>query len=38
MNPDSADQNEQNIVTVRGEGLEVHFQADAGLLARRICV
>jgi phosphatidylserine decarboxylase len=37
MNPASADQNEQNIVTVRGEqGIEVTFKQIAGLLARRI--
>jgi len=36
MNPDSADRNEQNIVTVRGEGIEVTFKQIAGLLARRI--
>ena len=36
MNPASADQNEQNIVTVSGEGLEVTFKQIAGLLARRI--
>jgi phosphatidylserine decarboxylase len=40
MNPASADRNEQNIVTVRGEGadagLEVTFKQIAGLLARRI--
>lgn len=37
MNPASADQNEQNIVTVQGEGgLEVTFKQIAGLLARRI--
>jgi phosphatidylserine decarboxylase len=39
MNPDSADQNEQNIVTVRGEGPnapEIVFKQIAGLLARRI--
>ena len=36
MNPASADQNEQNIVTVRGEGCEVTFKQIAGLLARRI--
>lgn len=36
MNPASADQNEQNIVTVRGEGCEVVFKQIAGLLARRI--
>jgi phosphatidylserine decarboxylase len=37
MNPASADRNEQNIVTVRGEeGYEVTFKQIAGLLARRI--
>ena len=36
MNPDSADRNEQNIATVRGEGMEVTFKQVAGLLARRI--
>ncbi len=40
MNPASADCNEQNIVTVRGEGrgegVEVVFKQIAGLLARRI--
>ena len=40
MNPDSADQNEQNIAMVRGEGqdagMEVTFKQIAGLLARRI--
>jgi phosphatidylserine decarboxylase len=36
MNPASADCNEQNIVTVRGEGIEVTFKQIAGLLARRI--
>jgi phosphatidylserine decarboxylase len=36
MNPASADQNEQNIVTVRGEGFDVTFKQIAGLLARRI--
>jgi len=36
MNPASADQNEQNIVTVRGNGVEVTFKQIAGLLARRI--
>jgi phosphatidylserine decarboxylase len=40
MNPASADQNEQNVVTVRGqgadEGLEITFKQIAGLLARRI--
>ncbi len=36
MNPASADRTEQNIVTVRGEGIEVTFKQIAGLLARRI--
>ena len=36
MNPLSADRNEQNIVTVRGDGFEVTFKQIAGLLARRI--
>ncbi len=36
MNPDSAVQNEQSIVTVRGEGIEITFKQIAGLLARRI--
>jgi phosphatidylserine decarboxylase len=40
MNPSSAERNEQNIVTVRGqgmdEGMEVTFKQIAGLLARRI--
>ena len=36
MNPDSAYRNEQNIATVRGEGMEVTFKQIAGLLARRI--
>ena len=36
MNPASADHNEQNIVTVRGQGIEVTFKQIAGLLARRI--
>lgn len=36
MNPASASHNEQNIVTVRGEGFEVTFKQIAGLLARRI--
>ena len=36
MNPASADRNEQNIVTVRGRGVEVTFKQIAGLLARRI--
>jgi phosphatidylserine decarboxylase len=36
LNPASADRNEQNVVTVRGEGMEVTFKQIAGLLARRI--
>jgi len=36
MNPASADRNEQNIVTVRGDDMEVTFKQIAGLLARRI--
>ena len=36
MNPDSAERNEQNAVTVRGEGYEVTFKQIAGLIARRI--
>ena len=36
MNPASATSNEQNIVTVRGDGVEVTFKQIAGLLARRI--
>jgi len=36
MNPDSADRNEQNVATVRGQGIEVAFKQIAGLLARRI--
>jgi phosphatidylserine decarboxylase len=40
MNPASAERNEQNAVTIRGEGsdagLEVTFKQIAGLLARRI--
>ena len=36
MNPASADRNEQNTVTVAGEGIEVTFKQIAGLLARRI--
>ena len=36
MNPASASENEQNIVTVRGDGVEVTFKQIAGLLARRI--
>src|SRR5215471_7402993 len=36
MNATSAEQNEQNIVTVEGEGQVVVFKQIAGLLARRI--
>lgn len=37
MNPQSAERNEQNSVTIRGEdGVEVTFRQIAGLLARRI--
>lgn len=36
MNPESAERNEQSIITVRGEGIEVTFKQIAGLLARRI--
>jgi phosphatidylserine decarboxylase len=36
MNPASADRNEQNIVTVHGEGIDITFKQIAGLLARRI--
>jgi len=36
MNPDSAANNEQNIVAVEGEGQTVIFKQIAGLLARRI--
>jgi len=36
MNVISAEQNEQNIVTVEGEGQKVVFKQIAGLLARRI--
>lgn len=36
MNAASAEQNEQNIVTVEGEGRSVMFKQIAGLLARRI--
>jgi phosphatidylserine decarboxylase len=36
MNPASAERNEQNVVTVRGEGYTVTFKQIAGLLARRI--
>ena len=36
MSAASADQNEQNIVTVEGDGQTVVFKQIAGLLARRI--
>jgi phosphatidylserine decarboxylase len=36
MNPDSAQHNERNVVTVSGQGIEVTFKQIAGLLARRI--
>ena len=36
MNPASAEQNEQNVVTVEGDGHTVVFKQIAGLLARRI--
>lgn len=36
LNPACAEQNEQNAVTVRGDGMEVTFKQIAGLLARRI--
>jgi phosphatidylserine decarboxylase len=36
MNPASAERNEQNAVTIGGEGCEVTFKQIAGLLARRI--
>ena len=36
MNPASAEHNEQNVVTVEGEGQRVVFKQIAGLLARRI--
>src|SRR5579859_6078783 len=36
MAPASADDNEQNIVTMEGEGMTVVFKQIAGLLARRI--
>jgi phosphatidylserine decarboxylase len=36
MNPASAEQNEQNAVTVEGDGQVVIFKQIAGLLARRI--
>src|SRR6185312_6955 len=36
MNQECAERNEQNIVTVQGEGMEVVFKQIAGLIARRI--
>jgi phosphatidylserine decarboxylase len=36
MNPDSAQHNERNVVTVSGQGVEVTFKQIAGLIARRI--
>jgi len=36
MNPDSAQHNERNVVTVSGQGTEITFKQIAGLLARRI--
>jgi len=36
LNPASADRNEQNVVTVQGEGITVIFKQIAGLIARRI--
>ena len=36
MNEESAERNEQNIVTVHGEGMEIVFKQIAGLIARRI--
>jgi phosphatidylserine decarboxylase len=36
MNQECAERNEQNIVTVRGEGMEIVFKQIAGLIARRI--
>lgn len=36
MNPASAEENEQTIVTIDGEGVQVTFKLIAGLLARRI--
>ena len=36
MNPASAERNEQNAVTMRGQGIEITFKQIAGLLARRI--
>ena len=36
MNQECAERNEQNIVTVRGDGIEIVFKQIAGLIARRI--
>ncbi len=36
MNPASAEENERNIVTMHGEGMEIVFKQIAGLIARRI--
>jgi phosphatidylserine decarboxylase len=36
MNPQSAESNERNVVTMYGEGIEITFKQIAGLLARRI--
>jgi phosphatidylserine decarboxylase len=36
MNPASAEENEQTIVTIDGDGVQVTFKLIAGLLARRI--
>ncbi len=36
MNQECAERNEQNIVTVQGEGMEIIFKQIAGLIARRI--
>ena len=36
MDKESAERNEQNIVTVHGEGMEIVFKQIAGLIARRI--
>jgi phosphatidylserine decarboxylase len=36
LNPESAERNEQNLVTVQGDEFDVSFKQIAGLLARRI--
>lgn len=36
MNQECAERNEQNIIAVRGEGVEIVFKQIAGLIARRI--